>query len=155
MKPRDFGVDKIPFIGQTGDRPYEERQQEPGDYDAVASQGAVANRAAEHLGTADRGVVLFRKMLGNAIRDVANSATPPVPGRCNEGDVRTYAHEVVIKVPGEAGLGDPVALAAFGRKTAQAFIDTADLPPAAREAEVERRVRALVDSLASATALVK
>ena len=66
-RPSDYGVDKIPFIGQTGDRPYEERQREPGDYDAVASQGPIANRKAEHLGTADRGVVLIRRMLAKAI----------------------------------------------------------------------------------------
>ncbi len=141
MKPGDFGVDKIPFIGQTGDRPYEERQQEPGDYDAVASQGAIANRKAEHLGAADRGVVLFRRMLGNAIRSVAAGETPEVPRLYAEGAVRTYGHEAVVRVPADAGLDDPAALAAFGRKVARASIDTAQLPPAQREAEVQRRIR--------------
>ncbi|MFD2274409.1 hypothetical protein ACFS07_34285 [Undibacterium arcticum] len=70
IKPEEFGVDQFNFIGQTGDRPYAERQREPGDYDALVSQGAVANRKVEHLGTTDRGVVLFRRMLANAIREV-------------------------------------------------------------------------------------
>ena len=60
--PEHYGVDKFPLVGQTGDRPYEERQMEPGNYDAVVSQGPIANRKAEHLGQTDRGVVLFRRL---------------------------------------------------------------------------------------------
>ncbi|MFC6522874.1 Rieske 2Fe-2S domain-containing protein [Undibacterium arcticum] len=76
IKPEEFGVDQFNFIGQTGDRPYAERQREPGDYDALVSQGAVANRKVEHLGTTDRGVVLFRRMLANAIREVQDGQSP-------------------------------------------------------------------------------
>lgn len=54
-----FGVGRLGIIGQTPDRPYEERQREPGDYDACVSQGLIVNRKAEHLGTTDRGVVML------------------------------------------------------------------------------------------------
>lgn len=151
MKQSDFGVDKIPFIGQTGDRPYEERQQEPGDYDAVSSQGAVANRKVEHLGSADRGVVLFRRMLGNAIRETMSGVRPAVPNIYPYGQVRTYAHEVVMRVPENANFDDPAELAKLGRKTAMAFIETVHLSPAAREAEVERRVRRLLEPAVAST----
>jgi hypothetical protein len=67
LDPAEYGLDKVPFIGQTGDRPYAERQRQPGDYDAVASQGRIANRRHEHLGTTDRGVVLFRRLLAKAV----------------------------------------------------------------------------------------
>lgn len=152
MRPSDYGVDQIPFIGQTADRPYKERQQEPGDYDAVVSQGAVANRKAERLGSTDIGVVLFRRMLGNAIRDTANGVVPPVPRLFGAGTTTTtFAHEVVMRIPEKADLDDPGRLAAFGHATAQAFIDTAGMPPAEREAEVRRRVEALLQQ-ADATA---
>ena len=58
----DYGVEKMPLVGQTAERPYKERQREPGDYDAVVSPGPIVNRKAEHLGTTDRGVVLIRRM---------------------------------------------------------------------------------------------
>lgn len=150
MSREDFGVDQIPFIGQTGDRPYAERQREPGDYDAVGSQGPVANRKAEHLGTTDRGVTLFRRMLGNAIRDTATGKAPPMPRLYAQGAVRTYAHEVVVRVPAGAQLEDRAALAAFGRNVALAFVETDHLPPAAREAEAERRIRGLFEVAAAA-----
>src|SRR3989442_7055711 len=104
LKLEQFGEDLIPFIGQTADRPYEERQREPGDYDAVSSQGAVANRKAEHLGTTDRGVVLSRRMLTTAISAVQESRIPSIPRLYNSAKVRTYAHETVVRIPSPGAL---------------------------------------------------
>jgi phenylpropionate dioxygenase-like ring-hydroxylating dioxygenase large terminal subunit len=146
VDPADYGVDKIPFIGQTGDRPYEERQREPGDYDAVASQGPIANRKAEHLGTADRGVVLFRRMLAKAIAATQAGEAPAVPRRYAGGPVRTYAHEAVLRLPPDAKLDDPKALAAVGRRVAEIFIGTDDLPPAERDKVAEQRIRRLFET---------
>jgi hypothetical protein len=41
----------------------------------------------------------------------------------------------VIRIPQGARLDDPKALAEFGRRAAQVFVETDDLPPAEREAE--------------------
>lgn len=147
MKPSQFGVDKIPFIGQTGDRPYPERQKEPGDYDAVVSQGLIANRKAEHLGTADRGVVLFRRLLGNAIKETMTGKIPVIPRRTEDGRTRTYAHEVVVRLPSNANLDRPAAVAELGKDVARAFLQTDHMVPAEREAEVMRRIRVQIDAL--------
>ena len=153
LRPEEFGVDQIPFIGQTGDRPYEERQREPGDYDAVVSQGAVANRKAEHLGTTDRGVVLFRRMLAEAIREVQEGRRPAVPKLYGRDEaVRTYAHEVVVKVPPGVNLDAPAALADFGRQTALAFVETDHLAGAEREAAVAKKVQKLLRERAAVPA---
>src|SRR5205814_8419354 len=109
-----YGVGKIPVLGQTADRPYEERQREPGDYDAVASQGAIANRKAEHLGTSDRGVALFRRMLTQAIK-AGKAAKAP------SGLVRTYAHTVVMRCP------DDIDLAEYGRRAAAVYVEADSL----------------------------
>jgi nitrite reductase/ring-hydroxylating ferredoxin subunit len=146
VRPEDYGVDKIPFIGQTGDRPYEERQREPGDYDAVASQGPIANRKAEHLGTADRGVVLFRRMLAKAIAAMQAGEPLPVPRTYAQGPVRTYAHEAVIRVPADMNLDDPARLADFGRRIATIFIETDGVPPAERDEVAEQRIRRLFET---------
>ena len=40
-----------------------DHQKYPGDYEAMVSQGAIANHSEEHLATSDRGVVMVRRML--------------------------------------------------------------------------------------------
>jgi hypothetical protein len=143
LRPEQFGEDRIPFIGQTADRPYEERQREPGDYDAVVSQGPIANRRAEHLGTTDRGVVLSRRMLAAAIASVREGKAPSIPRLYKAGRVRTYAHETVVRLRSPGMLSEPKALADFGRRAAMAYVETDDLPPQEREQEVARRIRGL------------
>src|SRR5688572_4547140 len=96
LDPDDYGVDKIAFIGQTNERPYRERQEEPGDYEAMTTPGPIANRKAEHLGKTDRGVVMLRRMLAAAIGAVGEGRTPALPRLFAAATpVRTYAHETV------------------------------------------------------------
>src|SRR5262245_46411424 len=51
-----------PGFGQSDDRPYEERQRHPADYDAQSSQRPIAVHALEHLAATDRGVIMLRKI---------------------------------------------------------------------------------------------
>lgn len=132
-----YGVGKIPVLGQTADRPYEERQREPGDYDAVVSQGAIANRKNEHLGTSDRGVALLRRLLTQAIKAVQEGKPPEIP-RPSHPITRTFAHTLVMRCPGD------IDLAEFGRRAAAAFIETASLPPLEREKAAEEKLRRLL-----------
>ena len=150
MSKEDFGVDRIPFIGQTGDRPLAERQREPGDYDAVVTQGAVANRKAEHLGTTDKGVVLFRRMLAKAIRDTQDGVRPQKPKLYNNAKVKTYCHEIVVKAPEGVDFTDPQKLADFGRSAAMYFVEYEDFSPKEREAMVTQRVQELLNALCTA-----
>ena len=153
MTRDDFGVDQIPFIGQTQDRPHAERQREPGDFDAVVTQGAVANRKAEHLGSTDRGVVLFRRLLANAIRTMAEGKVPAQPRLTTDKPVSTYAHEVVMRVPNDVDLDDPQRLAQFGREAALSFVEFDSLPPVERERAVEKKVREILQSMAHVGAI--
>jgi hypothetical protein len=63
-------------FGQRGDRPYEDAQRKPGDYEAQVSQRPIAIHALEHLGASDRGVIMFRKKLRQQIRTVAAGKDP-------------------------------------------------------------------------------
>ena len=132
-----FGIGKMPVIGQTPDRPYEERQREPGDYDAVVSQGAIANRKAEHLGTSDRGVVVLRRLLAQAIKAVQEGGKPEMP-RYVPGRNATFAHTVVMPCP------EDIDLAEFGRRAAGVFVETAALPSAEREKVAAEKIRKLL-----------
>ena len=55
-------------VGQTGEPSYEDRQRAPGDWDAWSSQGRITLHSREHLGTTDRGVTLYRKLLRRETR---------------------------------------------------------------------------------------
>ena len=147
IRPLDesnYGLDKMDLIGQTADRPYEERQREPGDYDALMGQGAIANRKAEHLGQSDRGIVLLRRQLRRAVEAVRSGETPAVPRLYPDGKVRTYAHELVFALPSQSNIRDLSAVGDFGRRAARIVIDTDELPPAERETAARERIRHLV-----------
>ena len=119
------------------------------DYDAVVSQGPIANRKAEHLGTTDRGVVLSRRMTASAIGAVQEGRTPSVPRIYKTAKVRTYAHETVVRIPSPGLLADPKSLADFGRRAAMAYVETDQLSPKERELEVAKRIRALFEHVES------
>jgi nitrite reductase/ring-hydroxylating ferredoxin subunit len=145
-----IGLGRLNLIGQTADRPYVERQREPGDYDAVGSQGAVANRKAEHLGTTDRGVVLFRRLRMRGIKAIADGETPALPRIYPEGPVRSYAHTMTMQAPPGAklGQGETKLLGEFGRRVAKIVVETDNLPPEERERAAKQRVRELLDATA-------
>jgi nitrite reductase/ring-hydroxylating ferredoxin subunit len=143
LKPEYFGVGKLGLIGQTTDRPYVERQREPGDYDAVVSQGPSANRKAEHLGVTDRGIVQMRRILAREIARVQADEEPSLPLDRTQEFVRTYCHELALTLP-EARKVDQAKLSAFGKQVLAIIAKHASLPPAEREAEAHGEVKALV-----------
>ena len=53
----------------------------------ITSQGIIADRTQEHLGASDKGIVLYRKMLKNAIDAVAKGKDPMGVLRKKEQDV--------------------------------------------------------------------
>ena len=80
------------------DRPYEERQRVPADYDAQVGQRTIAIHDLEHLATTDRGVILLRKMLREGIRAVERGEDPKGVIR-EERIIPTYGNETVRRVP--------------------------------------------------------
>ncbi|HEY1797881.1 MAG TPA: Rieske 2Fe-2S domain-containing protein [Stellaceae bacterium] len=143
--PSQYGVGRMGLIGQTDDRPYDERQREPGDYDACVSQGAVANRRAEHLGTTDRGIVMLRRMLSRGIDAVERGEEPEIPRLYRDEEMaRSYCHELVFRVPPGSNIGDAASLGAFGRQAAEIVIATDHLSPVERERVASERIRGVL-----------
>ncbi len=62
------------------------------DYVAIVSQGAIADRSREKLGTSDRGIVQLRKMYMEAIKAVQE-------GRDPKGVMRDPAKATVVRLP--------------------------------------------------------
>jgi phenylpropionate dioxygenase-like ring-hydroxylating dioxygenase large terminal subunit len=61
---------------QAPHRDYEDTQRHPDDKEAQLSQRPIAVHALEHLGTTDRGVIMFRKLLRRAIQDLREGRDP-------------------------------------------------------------------------------
>ncbi len=137
---QECGKGTVDFFGQTGDRPYEERQRIPEDYDAQVSQRPIAVHALEHLGTTDRGVTMFRKIVRRGIRAVKRAAEPTPLGATL---VPTYAHDTVVRVPTPATGDDRELLRDIGREVTKIVVEGEYHVGGDRQAEIERRVCAL------------
>ena len=135
------GLNKVDFVGQTGvERSYEEGQAMPGDYEAQISQGPITVHSEERLGTTDKGVALYRRMLRQAVRDLADGKEPPPHRRGPDGRVPTMAGDVIVRVP-PTNRDDIELQRVMGREIGRIVHETIDLERAARRSEIERRVR--------------
>ena len=95
-----------------GDRPYEERQRMPGDYEAIVEQGPITRHGTEHLVASDRGVTMFRRATLKGIEAVQNGEDPKPLDlfRRANGPIPTHASETVIHSPPQPGADDAKAL---------------------------------------------
>ena len=105
-------------VGQTGDRPYEDRQKAPGDWDAWVSQGPINIHGNEHLGVTDRGVVMYRKLLREGIRATARGEDPKNLLRAApERPIPTITQNTVLSIPARPDAAAEWELRlAFGRE---------------------------------------
>jgi hypothetical protein len=116
---------------------------EPGDYDAIISQGSVANIPNEHLGTTDSGVTRLRRQVMLGIKAVQDGEELRVPRRYGNALVPTYSHDIVVKLPSQANVAGSAALRNFGRRAVEVVIETGILPAAERESVARERIQRL------------
>jgi nitrite reductase/ring-hydroxylating ferredoxin subunit len=88
-----------PGFGQSDDRPYAERQRHPADFDAQAGQRPIAVHALEHLGAADRGVIMLRRILREGIRAVARGEDPWGTHWAAGQRIPTFTQDTVRRLP--------------------------------------------------------
>jgi nitrite reductase/ring-hydroxylating ferredoxin subunit len=75
----------------------EEHRRMPGDAEAMVSQGPIAARHREHLASSDRGVILVRQRLRDALDAVERGEDPPGIARgANDPIVATTAGNLVL-----------------------------------------------------------
>ncbi len=142
-QPDLVGKESIDFIGQTAaERSYAESQRQPGDFEAQVSQRPIAIHALENRAASDAGVARLRHLLRERIRALAAGEPPFHPHTGALPYVATYCQDTVDRWHG-AGVPDDDALRAQGRKVANAVLQSAQLPAAAREAYVRDAVRGL------------
>jgi len=114
------GNESVDFFGQSNDgRPFSERQELPGDYDAQVSQRPIARHALEHLTICDKGVSMFRRLLKQGIEAVENQIDPAPSSLRSGGLIPTYCHDTVIDVPPVGGDDDEELLAKISQKVTE------------------------------------
>jgi nitrite reductase/ring-hydroxylating ferredoxin subunit len=130
------GLGTIDFIGQTEDeRPYEERQRVPGDFEAIVSQRDIAIHGLENLTLADRGVGMLRGMVRQGIKaSKAGKKFASLPRRSN-GAIATYTQDTIITRPPGKG-DDRKLMREMGREITKVVLDSDKLTP-------EQRVEAI------------
>ncbi|MFT7532824.1 MAG: phenylpropionate dioxygenase-like ring-hydroxylating dioxygenase large terminal subunit [Gammaproteobacteria bacterium] len=138
-----IGVNKIDFVGQTGsERTAEQRQREPGDYEAQVGQGEITVHAEERLGRTDTGVGMLRGLLRRQIRAVANGDSIAEASLNADGKISTFTGDFVVKIPRDSGR-EQQQQTEFGRQLAKILVSTMPLGFEDRQAEVKRQLQAL------------
>jgi phenylpropionate dioxygenase-like ring-hydroxylating dioxygenase large terminal subunit len=112
-------VQRARGFGQTNDRPYEERQRQPGDYDVTVSAGPIAIHAYENLTSTDYGVIGYRQLIREGIRAVREGRDPIGIVRDPQGRIRTRTQNTLLRVPpAETPEADLLLLKKIGREVA-------------------------------------
>lgn len=117
----EVGFGRTDFYGQSGDRSYEQRQRDPGDYDAWVSQGPRNIHGRENLGFTDRGVAKVRRKLRAAIRNVAAGGDAPQPSSVYSAPIPTYGGDTMLRIKPQVGRDDAAVLKEVAAKVAQIY----------------------------------
>jgi phenylpropionate dioxygenase-like ring-hydroxylating dioxygenase large terminal subunit len=142
--PAKVGKQTIDFVGQTEEeRPYRERQKQPGDYEVLVSQRPVAVHALENLAQSDRGVAMLRRLIRQGITALQNGEAPaPYPARA-DGVVPTYCQDTVWPWPQMAAdEGEQAMLGRFGEAIADSLLEDAGIDDERRRARLRQALAA-------------
>ena len=123
MTNRDeVGFGTTDFYGQGGDRSYEQRQRDPGDYDAWVSQGPVNIHKREHTGFTDRGVSLVRRKLRKIIRKVQAGEGVPHAAEAYGAVIPSYGGDTMLRIPLQQSRDDDDLLKEVAHKVAEIYM---------------------------------
>ena len=85
--------------GEISNRTKEEKQQSPGDAEAVEGMGSISSHKGEHLMPTDKGVMIYRRRTRKLIKDLEQGLEPPQPQKAKGEVVRTNGQDTVLKAP--------------------------------------------------------
>ena len=122
--------------GEIFDRPAEERQRRPGDYEAMVGQGPIVVHARENPGTSDKGVSLFRRRIREDIRALASGRSPVKAASFGPAPIPTWSGDNVLHIPMREGVDDATLRAATMEKVVEIYRDAEGLRGGERDAFV-------------------
>lgn len=118
------GPNSIDLFGQDGNRTYEERQREPGDWEVLVGQRPIAVHALEHLGVHDAGVTMLRKLLREAVRGDIPGAVAAAQKGTGGPNINTFTQDAVLEISPD-GEDDCSLLRDVGRKVFEVVMESA------------------------------
>ena len=130
------------FYGQSGDRDYETRQRDPGDYDAWVSQGPINVHARENMAFTDRGVAKVRRHLRAEVRALQSGNEPRQPAHVYQTPIPSYGGDTMLRIPRQPERDDAAVLKTVARAVARIYQDADALVGRERRASL---VKALKD----------
>ena len=90
--------------GEAVDRPYEERQRNPGDVEAVEGMGRISDHGREYFVPGDRGVGMYRNRIRKFCHNMEKGRLPPQPVELAvDGVIPTYGSDTVLRIPSGDG----------------------------------------------------
>jgi nitrite reductase/ring-hydroxylating ferredoxin subunit len=129
--------------GDVFDRPHEELQRSPGDYEAMVGLGPIVVHAKEHLGTSDKGVALFRRRVRKDIHAVRDGGAPIQPTAGGASPIPTWSGDTVLEIPLADDSDDKTLRAAMFDRVVQVLRECDELPHVERDAAVMARLEKL------------
>lgn len=96
--------------GEIVDRSYAQRQQSPGDIDAVEGMGAISDHSRENFVPGDRGVGMYRNRLRKYCLDLQKGIRPPQSADLIDGVIPTYGSDTVLRIPEDTNRDDTTIL---------------------------------------------
>ncbi len=135
----EVGWEKVDFYGQTAHRSYEEKQNNPGDWEAWTSQGPMNVHKREYLGSTDEGVALLRSRLKRDIKRVQNGQQITTLQKSNHGMIPTYGGDTVLRLEKDAD-DDATLLGSVIDDVIDIHITAGDLPADERAVHIERAI---------------
>jgi phenylpropionate dioxygenase-like ring-hydroxylating dioxygenase large terminal subunit len=137
------GKETVDFAGQTGHRSYEEKQRNPGDWDAQVAQRPIAIHDLEYMGLTDIGVAKLRNHIRRGIRAVDNGEAPKSVASRNGEPVPTYTHDTVMRIPPPLNGDDEALLTELGRKVTEIILGADAYTGDERQTQIETKLREL------------
>ena len=144
--PSKCGKEAVDFLdGQVGNRPYEEGQRNPGDWEVLTSQGEIAIHELENPGSTDGGVYLWRKLLRAAVRGARPAADPRRMSEyaAKHAPVPLYSQDSVLEIPAREGEDDRKLIRDVGRRVLDIIRSGDPYAGAERIAYIKMQIREL------------
>ncbi|MGI9317700.1 MAG: Rieske 2Fe-2S domain-containing protein [bacterium] len=130
------GKEMIDFIGQTEEeRPYSERQRQPGDYEAQISQRPIAVHTLENHGSSDAGVIRLRHMLRKQVRALAAGQRVPHAAPIND-TIATFIQDTVFPHCTALNMEEAQLLRDAGEQISNAVLESSHLTVEERAAHI-------------------
>jgi len=141
--PGAVGKEKMDAIGQLDDRDYLSQQKEPGDFEAITSQGRINIHDRETLLVSDRGVSMMRKLVRKGVQAVRDGEEFVSLPRHFSGVIPTFTQDSVARRPALEGVDDDKLIREYGLRYAQIVIESAKSSPDERRDYLQEKLNEL------------